>query len=95
MNKRNALSITADLSEYDLSGGRTMQFEFENKSAQLNMRLPKQLLDAVKAQAKARHMPYTRFIRRTLEQVLTGAASPKEARPPRRGSKLVPHARGK
>jgi len=30
----------ADLSEYDLSGGKTMQFEFEANSAQINMRRP-------------------------------------------------------
>ncbi len=60
----------ADLSEYNLSDFQPMKFEFERKSAQLNMRLPKPLLDAVKARAKTRRMPYTRFIREALEQVL-------------------------
>lgn len=41
----------ADLSEYDLSGFKPMQFEFEKKSARVNMRLPEPLLDAVKAKA--------------------------------------------
>lgn len=31
---------TADLSEYDLSGFKLMQFEMKPKSAALNMRLP-------------------------------------------------------
>lgn len=61
---------TADLSEYDLSGARAVHFEFEPKSAQVNMRLPKALLDAVKARAKARGIPYTRFIRETLERAI-------------------------
>ncbi len=47
-------SNSADHSEYDLSGGTRIQFEFEPKSANLNMRVPKPLLDAVKARAKTR-----------------------------------------
>ena len=39
---------TADLSEYDLSGGTRVQFEFEPKSASLNMRVPQMLLDALR-----------------------------------------------
>ncbi len=61
---------SADLSEYDLSGFKPMHFEFEKKSAQLNMRLPETLLDAVKAKAKARGIPYTRLIREALEQTV-------------------------
>lgn len=62
---------TADLTQYDLSGAKPVQFEFERKGAQINMRVPKPLLDAVKARAKARGIPYTRFIRETLEQAVT------------------------
>lgn len=58
---------SADLSEYDLSGMRSVQFEFEPKSARLNMRLPKSLLDAVKDAATTAGVPYQRFIRRILE----------------------------
>lgn len=43
---------TADLSEYDLSGFKPMRFEFEPKSAALNMRLPQTLLDALKSRAR-------------------------------------------
>jgi predicted DNA binding CopG/RHH family protein len=49
----------ADLTEYDLSGGTRVQFEFEQKSANLDMRVPKPLLDAVKERSKVRDIPYT------------------------------------
>ncbi|MGH8614558.1 MAG: CopG family antitoxin [Gammaproteobacteria bacterium] len=62
---------TADLTQYDLSGARPLRFEFEKKDEQLNMRVPKSLLDAVKARAKARGIPYTRLIRETLEHAMT------------------------
>jgi predicted DNA binding CopG/RHH family protein len=58
---------TADLSEYDLSGFKPMRFEIEPKSGALNMRLPVALLEAVKARAKARGVPYTRYVRMLLE----------------------------
>ncbi len=62
---------TADLSEYDLSGFKPIHFEFERKTAQLNMRVPKPLLDAVKKRARARGIPYTRFIREAVERALS------------------------
>jgi predicted DNA binding CopG/RHH family protein len=40
------------------------------KSAQLNMRLPVTLLQAVNAKAKERGIPYTRLIREALEQTV-------------------------
>ena len=61
----------ADLSQYDLSGFIRTRFEFEPKAAQLNMRLPSALLEAVKAAAKVRGIPYTRFVRETLEREIT------------------------
>lgn len=61
---------TADLSEYDLSGGKQVHFEFEKKSAQLNMRLPETMMLALKERAKRRGIPYQRFIRETLEHAL-------------------------
>ncbi len=60
----------ADLSQHDLSGFVPTRFEFEAKAAQLNMRLPQTLLAAVKAQAKVRGIPYTRFVRETLEKAI-------------------------
>jgi len=58
----------ADLSKYDLSGAAPMRFEFEKKEARVNMRLPSSLLEAVKARAKARGIPYQRLIREALER---------------------------
>lgn len=59
---------TADLTQYDLSGFKPMKFEIEPKAASLNMRLPGALLDALKAKAKAKGIPYTRYVRMLLEQ---------------------------
>lgn len=61
---------TADLSEYDLSEFKPVRFEFLNKSARVNMRLPESLLAAVKDRASARGIPYQRFIREALEDAL-------------------------
>lgn len=58
---------TADLSEYDLSGMEMVHFEFQPKTERVNMRLPKSLLDAVKASAQKAGVPYQRFIRQALE----------------------------
>jgi len=58
---------TADLSAYDLSGFKPTQFEFEPKAAALNMRIPQNLLDALKMKAKSKGIPYTRYVRLLLE----------------------------
>lgn len=62
---------TADLSEYDFSDFKPMRFEIAPKSAQLNMRLPEQLLQAVKAKAEERGIPYTRLVREALERAVS------------------------
>jgi predicted DNA binding CopG/RHH family protein len=62
--------LARDLSELDFSQFRTARFEFEKKDSQINMRVPKQLLEEVKARAKTRGIPYTRLIRETLEQAM-------------------------
>ena len=59
---------TADLTNYDLSGFRPVQFEFEKKEARVNMRIPDSLLAAVKTRAGERGIPYQRFIREALER---------------------------
>jgi predicted DNA binding CopG/RHH family protein len=68
---------TADLSEYDPSGLKPVRFEFEKKTAQLNMRLPKPLLEAVKQRSSARGIPYTRFIREAVELALSRPDKPR------------------
>ena len=70
----------ADLTQYDLSGGKAVRFEFEPKASQLNMRLPANLLDAVKTRAKQRGIPYTHFVREVLEQSLRGDVSKQAVR---------------
>jgi len=59
---------TADLSNYDLSGFKPMHFEFEPKTAALNMRLPQKLLATLKVKAKAKGIPYSRYVRLLLEK---------------------------
>ncbi len=60
----------ADLTQYDLSGFAPARFEFEKKTARVNMRLPESLLAAVKARARERGIPYQRYIRDILEQAV-------------------------
>jgi predicted DNA binding CopG/RHH family protein len=64
--------LAQDLSNLDFPQFKPVRFEFEKKEEQINMRVPKALLAAVKAHAKARGIPYTRFIRETLEQAVAG-----------------------
>ena len=63
----------ADLTGFDLSGGTVVQYEFQPKDADVHLRMPKPLLDAVKAEAGRAGMPYQRFIRQTLEAALETA----------------------
>lgn len=58
----------ADLTEYDFSEMVPVPFEFEPKTAQINMRVPQALLDALKERARRRGIPYTRFIRELMER---------------------------
>jgi predicted DNA binding CopG/RHH family protein len=66
--------LAKDLSGLDFSQFRPARFEFEKKTDQINMRVPRNLLAAVKARAKERGIPYTRLIRETLERAM---AAPK------------------
>ena len=68
---------TANLKDYELSGGTPVQFEFEVKSAHINMRVPQPLLDAVKERARVRGIPYTRFIRQLMEREVLQPAKPR------------------
>ena len=67
---------TADLTDYDLSNMRMVRFEFQPKSERVNMRLPRPLLDAVKATAAKAGIPYQRFIRQTLEMAVQPRKEP-------------------
>jgi predicted DNA binding CopG/RHH family protein len=48
---------TADLTNYDLSGGEVMRFELKRKDKSVNLRLPAQLLEAVQNRAKRVGVP--------------------------------------
>jgi predicted DNA binding CopG/RHH family protein len=67
----------ADLTTFDLSTMRELHFEFGPKTERVNMRLPKALLDAVKAHAARQHIPYQRFIRAILEKAV-GSQEPRK-----------------
>ena len=69
--------LAQDLSDLDFSQFRLIHFEFERKEAQVNLRLPRALLDAVKARAKALGVPYTRYIRESLERALGDVLAPR------------------
>jgi len=64
-----------DLSRLDFSQFKPVRFEFEKKDEQINMRVPRPLLLALKARAKARGIPYTRLIRETLERAMSESRS--------------------
>ncbi len=72
-DKQAEAFLAQDLSNLDFSQFKPAHFEFEKKEEQINMRVPKPLLAAVKARAKARGIPYTRFIRETLEQAVAAS----------------------
>ena len=57
-------------SQSSLSKFNPMRFEIERKSAKLTIRLPRSLLERVKAEARARGIPYTRYVRMVLEQAV-------------------------
>ena len=59
---------TADLSEYDLSAFKKVHFEFQPKDKTISLKLPSDLLAAVKLKAKKENIPYNRIIRRALER---------------------------
>ena len=61
---------TTDLSEYDFSGFKPMRFELEKKTRQINLRMPESLVEALKARAKERNIPYQRLIREAIEDAL-------------------------
>jgi predicted DNA binding CopG/RHH family protein len=60
--------LAEDLSDLDFEQFKPLHFEFEKKAAQLNMRVPRPLLDAVKDKARQQGIPYTRYIRQLLER---------------------------
>jgi predicted DNA binding CopG/RHH family protein len=66
--------LDQDLSDLDFSQFKRVHFEFAKKTAQVNMRLPEALLEAVKERSVARGIPYTRFIREAVEHAIAREA---------------------
>ena len=90
-DKEAAAFPEQDLSDLDFTQFKPAHFEFERKTVQINMRLPRSLLDVVKQRAAARGIPYTRFIREALEQALAGPDS--DTVGPARSRRAVPPRR--
>ncbi|BDV36722.1 CopG family antitoxin [Methylocystis iwaonis] len=65
-----AFVAEADLTEFDLSTLVPVRFELKRKDKSVNLRLPDDLLTAVRKQAEKEKMPYQRFIRLALEKAL-------------------------
>ena len=59
--------LEQDLSGLDFKQFTPMHFEVARKEAALNVRLPAALMDAVRAKAKAKGIPYARYVRMVLE----------------------------
>lgn len=57
----------ADLSQFDFGEFKSAGFEFDKKTARINMRVPEALLAAIKRRAAARGLPYQRYVREILE----------------------------
>ena len=65
--------LEQDLSHIDFKQFKPMRFEVSRKESSMNLRLPTVLMDAIRAKAKARGIPYARYVRMVLEaDVLRG-----------------------
>jgi predicted DNA binding CopG/RHH family protein len=62
--------LDRDLSTLDFSQFKRVTWETEPKSARVNMRLPEPLMQAIRARAAQRGIPYQRLIREALEREL-------------------------
>jgi predicted DNA binding CopG/RHH family protein len=60
----------ANLTDYDLSVLKSVQFEFQPKAQSITLRLSEPLLKAIKEKASYSGMPYQKFIRQALENAV-------------------------
>jgi predicted DNA binding CopG/RHH family protein len=67
---------TADLSEYDFSDMVPMRFELKRKNTSISLRLPEELLNEVRINAKRVGIPYQRFMRLAIEQAVKPSKHP-------------------
>lgn len=59
-----------DLSGLDFTQFKPFDYELHLKTARVNMRLPQRLLDAIKAKAAERGIPFQRLIREAIEKAV-------------------------
>ena len=59
-----------DLSDLDFAQFKPLRFELQNKTARVNMRMPQSQVDAVKAEARKRGIPYQRLMRELVQRGL-------------------------
>lgn len=62
--------LDQDLSNLDFTQFRPATWERDPKTARINMRVPQSLMDALKARAAERGIPYQRLIREAIERAL-------------------------
>ena len=62
--------LEQDLSDLDFTRFVPLDWERHLKTARVTMRLPQALLDALKAKAAERGIPYQRLIREAIEKAL-------------------------
>jgi len=73
--------LDQDLSDYiSAENFASLQFEFKPKQKSVNLRISEELLNAVRAVAHRRGIPYQRFIRQTLESALARKEPPLKKR---------------
>ena len=62
--------LDQDLSDLDFAAFRPLDWERQPKSARITMRVPEALVEALKAKAAARGIPYQRLIREAIERAV-------------------------
>ena len=62
--------LDQDLSDLDYTAFKPLTWESEPKTARINMRLPAALMEALKARAAERGIPYQRLIREAIERAV-------------------------
>ena len=73
--------LDQDLSDYiSAENFAPFQFEFRPKQKSVNLRISEELLNAVRAVAHRRGIPYQRYIRQTLEASLRPSKEPRSAK---------------
>jgi predicted DNA binding CopG/RHH family protein len=73
--------LNQDLSEYiSAENFAPFQFEFRPKQKSVNLRISEELLNAVRAVARRRGIPYQRYIRQTLEAALRPSKEPRSGK---------------